>query len=120
MSEARAVNYKVLVIFSDPPELPHLRLDREDKVLGKIARDFAGSVSIERLHASDIDDIHSIINDGSFDIIQFSGHGSPEGIVLEKSDMQKGGELVSVSRLQSLLSIAERPPLLVVALSCFS
>ena len=69
---------KVLVIFSDPPSesRPRLRLDREDKGFLALSKRFSQSVSIERLHASAIDDIHDVICDNTFDVIQFSGHGS--------------------------------------------
>jgi hypothetical protein len=113
---------KVLVILSDPPQvaLPRLRLDREARLLAELAKRFSSEVTIERLHASNIDDIHFIIGETDFDVVQFSGHGNPNGIYLDKRDMAEGGELVSPQRLQSLLSIASKPPLLVLLLACYS
>lgn len=113
---------RVLVIFSDPPlrGAPRIRLDREEKMMAELAKRFTGDVVIDRLHASNIDDIHSVIGETEFDVIQFSGHGSENGIFLDKRDMGSKGELVSPRRLQSLLSIASKPPLLVVLLACYS
>lgn len=111
---------KVLVLFSDPAGTPNLRLDVEDRALAQLERKFSPSVTITRLHASQIDDIHSVISSECFDVIQFSGHGSPDGIFLDKLDLTDGGELVSPQRLKSLLDIAERPPTLVLILSCYS
>jgi hypothetical protein len=111
---------RLLVIFSDPPDesVIRLRLDREDKLIAQLGKRYP--VSIERLHASEIDDIHQVIASEDFDIIQFSGHGSPDGIYLEKADFRPSGELVTTERLESLLSIAESPPRLVIFLSCYS
>lgn len=110
---------KVLVLFSDPPTSEvRLRLDREDKLISQLGKRY--SIAIERLHASQIEDIHEVIARDNFDIIQFSGHGSPDGIYLEKADFQSPGDLVTVDRLESLLSIAEVPPRLAIFLSCFS
>jgi hypothetical protein len=111
---------KVLVIFSDPPgeSAVRLRLDKEDKVIAQLGKKH--SVSIDRLHASEIDDIHSVIASEVFDIIQFSGHGDPDGIYLEKADFRPSAELVAAERLESLLGIAEIPPRLVIFLSCYS
>lgn len=111
---------KVLVIFSNPPDLPSLRLDKEDKALEKLKNKFEESVKIVKQHASEIDDIHSIIIDSSFDVFHFSGHGSPNGIYLDKSDLSDTGELVSPKRLISLLALAEKTPIVALFLCCYS
>ena len=111
---------KLLVLFSDPAGTPHLRLDKEDKLITQLAKRFNEVVIIERLHASQIDDIHSLISSQTSDVIQFSGHGSPAGIYLDRLDLADGGELVSATRLKSLLDIAEKPPTLIILLSCYS
>lgn len=110
----------VLIIFSDPPGKDRLRLDKEDRILVGLSRQFPEFVTVDRLHASEIDDIHNVITKNTYDIIQFSGHGSEEGIFLDKSDMGGNGELVSAERLQSLIGIAEKPPILLILTSCYS
>ena len=112
---------RVLVIFSNPPDTPHLRLDKEDKTLGRLHREFKDSVSIERLHASEIEDVHTVIINGGYDVIQFSGHGCSDGIYLEKSDYAGGAaELVSAKRVVHLINLTRKAPLLVVFLACYS
>lgn len=113
---------RVLVIFSDPPsaDRKRLRLDIEDRTITDIAKRFSASVALEKQQASRIDDIHALLIDTSYDVIQFSGHGDSRGLYLEKSDLESDGDLVSVKRLQSLMSIPENPPRLVVFLSCYS
>jgi hypothetical protein len=51
---------KVLVIFANPPGNTPLRLDKEDRVITRVCRNFEGSVSLVRQHASEIDDIQSV------------------------------------------------------------
>jgi hypothetical protein len=136
---------KVLVVFSNPPDKTPLRLDKEDRAITRIARNFEGRVVLERQHASEVDDIHALITKGAYDIIHFSGHGSEDGIYLDRSDLdtrrwdlvgqpsvsrdmqairadphEYHGELVSAKRLLSLLELANKPPLLVILLCCYS
>lgn len=112
---------KVLILFSNPPEHSHLRLDKEDKIISKLARKYKETIELERQHASDIEDFHSLLLDGGYDIIQFSGHGSPDGIYLEKSNYNdNSGELVSAKRVVNLISLANKDPSLVLFLSCYS
>ena len=112
---------KLLVIFSNPSDQPHLRLDKEDKALMGVARRFGESVVLERQHASEIEDIHPLIMEGEFDVIQFSGHGHADGICLEKSHCEAGAtELVNAERVVDIICLARRPPLLAVFLSCYA
>ena len=89
---------RVLVIFSNPPGQSTLRLDMEDKIIARIARKHDQDVDVTRLHASEVDDVHSLIVNGHFDVVQFSGHGSKGGIFLDKGDLGPDGELVSPAR----------------------
>lgn len=112
---------KVLVIYSNPPDQEYLRLDREDKTIALLSRQFKETVSVERLHASEIEDIHKVIIDGEFEVIQFSGHGSTQGIYLEKSNYKgDSSELVSAERVVSIINLANKNPLIVLFLSCYS
>ena len=112
----------MLVIYSDPDdgEGKNLRLDREDRLIGKLARRYSDRVAIERLHASQIKDIHEVILDSEYDYIHFSGHGNSHGIYLDRDGAESRGELVSIDRIRNLLSITSRSPILVVLLSCYS
>lgn len=111
---------RILVLFSDPPELPRLRLDREDKLLSELARRFPDRVQLERVHASDLDDIHRLVWEQPYDVIHFSGHGSTKGLVLDKSGLGAGCEVVTAERLQMLLAVADCTPSLCLFLCCFS
>jgi len=112
---------KALFIYSNPPDLSNpLRLDKEARVIDHHKREFK-DVSIEYLHASEIEDIHSLLLDGQFDVIQFSGHGTPEGIYLGKSTLEDNASVfVDANRIVRLLNLAEKSPIVVVFLSCYS
>lgn len=77
-------------------------------------------LQIERQHASDIDDIHVMLNSGGFDVIHFSGHGSSKGIYLDKRCLAAGHEEVSAEQLRNLIALANKPPTLVVLMACYS
>ncbi len=112
---------KVLVVFSNPPGQTRLRLDKEDKAISNIARKHSQTATVERLHASEIEDIHSLLINGAFNTIHFSGHGSPDGIFLDQGDLSPEGELVSPRRFVEMVNLADRPlPDLVILLSCYS
>lgn len=108
----------VLVIYSNPPGTDRLRLDKEDRVFFKLSKAFP-QVTIDRLHASEVEDIHDAINVKPYDIIQFSGHSSRLGMYLCRDDIEEG-EVVSPQRLSSLLQLAVRDPSVVIFLSCYS
>lgn len=112
---------RLLVLFSDPPSCnARLRLDKEDKIITALASRFSEDVKLVRQHASQIEDVHALLSSESFDVIHFSGHGDPEGIFLDRTDLDGDGELVSAKRLNSLLSIPEFSPRLLVLLACYS
>jgi hypothetical protein len=111
---------KALFIFSNPPDQTPLRLDREDKIVASLAKQHADKSTIERLHASEVEDVLKLILSGEYEVLHFSGHGSPEGIYLDRADLAPTGEMVSAARLQSMIALAASPPKLVVILCCFS
>ena len=112
---------RLLVVFSNPPDQSRLRLDEEDKVITRLARKFEKTVQVDRLHASEIEDIHELIVDGNYDIVQFSGHGHRQGLCLEKSHCQRPvTDFVSADRVVDIVNLARNPVLVVVFLSCYS
>lgn len=110
---------RVLVVFSSPPDLDPLRVDREDRVIVALERQFSENVVVDRLHAAELSDIHERLSAGDYDVVQFSGHGSADGIFLERSSDNRS-ELVSAGRVRSLIGLAPRPPKLAIFLSCYS
>ncbi len=110
---------KALVIFSNASEEGILRLDKEDKLITKLSKKY--TIEVDRLHASEIDDIHDLLTNGDYDIIQFSCHGYSDGILLQKTFGDAcETDYISSERLVALLSLPEKPPLLVIFLCCYS
>jgi hypothetical protein len=111
---------RVLAIFSNPTESARLSLDREDKALVSLSRQYSDCVFLDRQPASDIDDIHWLISNNIYDIIHFSGHGDKNGIILEKCGSPGTQEFYSAMQIVHLLDLAPRPPTVVIFLCCFS
>ncbi|HEX8450873.1 MAG TPA: CHAT domain-containing protein [Longimicrobium sp.] len=110
---------KVLALFSNPPDQTPLRLDKEDKILVRLAREFASTVSLVRQHASEIEDIHSLLINGDYDVLHFSGHGDADGLCLDQGDSERS-ETVSAARVLSLINLSKKQPLVSAFLSCYS
>lgn len=109
---------KILIIYSNPKDQPILRLDKEDRAISKLKREY--EKEIETHHASDVNDVHSLMKGEKYDVIQFSGHGSPKGIYLEKCNYENGGDLISAMRIVNLINLSEKLPSLVIFLCCYS
>jgi hypothetical protein len=111
---------RVLVLYSNPNDSERLRLDLEHRAVDSVLTELNLEASIiTRLHAVTAEDFMSAIRSGDFEIIQFSGHGSSEGIILEKLPSGKE-ELVDAERLFTILSMPSPRRRALIFLSCFS
>ena len=111
---------QVLVLFSNPDDTSRLRLDKEHRAIAKVLDELRLSPGIvQRLHAVTLKDALEAMRTLHAEIIQFSGHGSDDGIYLDRSD-HLGSELVNAERLSSLIKTAASPPRALILLSCFS
>lgn len=110
----------ILALFSNPANSTRIRVDREDKVLAELSKRFDGQVTIDRVHATEVADIHEYLWDKHYNVIHFSGHGSEEGLLLDMNGASSGGELVNADRMYSLIALAEKSPTLCIFLSCYS
>ncbi len=118
-ASARKRKTEVLVLFANPPDKRPIRLDREDRAIVEIAKRFSETVTVERQHASELEDFQKLLSTNTYDIVHFSGHGDQEGIYLDRGDIS-AGQFVSAERLKNILDLAKRTPLLVVLLCCYS
>jgi hypothetical protein len=99
---------RVLILYSNPGDSQRLRLDREHRAIDAVLREMGlDSSVILRRHAVSVEDI------------QFSGHGSEEGILLERQPTGKQ-ELVDAGRLTAALSGVSPKTRAFLFLSCFS
>lgn len=112
--------FKVAVFFSNPGDSQRLRLDQEHRAIQQIIEKLKiPAETFHRFHATSTKDIIEILSNTEYDIVQFSGHGSQEGIFLESSTSQ-GGTMVTVSQLSALLKATSKHLKLLVLNSCFS
>jgi hypothetical protein len=117
---AQEIKPKILILYSSPGDMPRLRIDKEhravDQALQKAGFD---PTLIRRMHAVSVDDLAEAVQDGGFEVVQFSGHGSEEGIFLENRQLA-APELVDASRLAAILRSASPGLRVLLLLSCFS
>jgi len=113
---------RILVLFSNPMNTSRLRLDKEDRVIDDLVRHVKidDGIEIVRRHATSRDDLIDLIGEGDFEIIHFSGHGSPDGIYLDTSDNVEG-ILIGLDELEFILRHRAQPGLrLLMFMSCYS
>jgi hypothetical protein len=109
---------QVLILYSSPSGAERLRIDKEhrsiDTALPQQARD-----RIVRLHAPTFDDVVTAIRLNRFTLLQFSGHGEAQGILLETPN-NDGGLLLDITRICMLLRLAAPDLKAAIFMSCFS
>jgi len=110
----------ILILYSNPSDTDRLRLDKEHRAVEQVISDLRlDPRRIQRLHAVSVMDVISALQKNSFDIVQFSGHGSSKGIYLEDELYDEGTE-VSAKRMASILKSAHPKLKAAIFVSCFS
>lgn len=110
----------ILVVFANPSGTNQLRLDAEDKAIKDSFlrgrhRDY---YNLRTLHAVTIQDLRQAILGESYSIVQISGHGTNNGLVLENDE---GGIFVVPQKALAELFQIYSPPLQCVVLNaCYS
>jgi hypothetical protein len=111
---------RILVFYSTPSNIPRLRLDIEHRAVEQVLRDLhVDSSLVNRLHATTVDDLARSLMEREYEIVQFSGHGTKEGFILEDRNLEKS-MFVPAAQIAQILH--ETSPHLKVAifLSCYS
>ena len=111
---------RILIFYSNPSDTDRLRLDKEDRMLDMILKQRnVNRELVRKLHATSVKDFTTALREDEYEIVQFSGHGSEEGIYLEKEQIDGGG-IVSASHIAALLSEALPDLKAAIFVSCFS
>jgi hypothetical protein len=111
---------RFLVFYSVPGDAARLRLDREERSIDDVLRDLRLDHSlIQRVHATSVEDFTRALQEGKFEIVQFSGHGNNEGILLEDRH-QGNGVVVPAGEVSRILHEAAPDLKAVIFMSCFS
>lgn len=86
----------ILILYSNPSDTTRIRLDKEHRAIDQvISKSGINPNILFRCHATSIEDIVHILSNTNFDVIHFSGHGSNNGIYLEKTKENKSELFVS-------------------------
>ncbi len=109
-----------LIVFSNPTDTSRIRLDKEHRAVDRgLERAGVSSAEVERRHAASRSDVATVLASGGFEIVQFSGHGSDEGVFVE-SDRQDASEVLTPADLLELLLQFQPRLQLLVLMSCYS
>ncbi|MBI2927720.1 MAG: CHAT domain-containing protein [Verrucomicrobia bacterium] len=111
---------KTLILYSCPGDQDRIRLDKEHRALDELLRkhDLPGH-TLRRLHATTVSDFTSALRDETYEIVHFSGHGSPEGICLE-DDLHGQSVFIDADRVSRIIQAALPDLRLALFASCYS
>lgn len=110
----------ILIFYSNPIDTGHLRMGAEHKAIDQVLKNMGlGSAEIDRVHATSVEDIVNALGEKEYDIIQFSGHGSNEGIVIEGWQVD-GKVTVPASILAEIIQPRCRNLTAAIFVTCFS
>jgi hypothetical protein len=110
----------ILAVFASPQGSDPLRLGAEDRVIREclnLSR-FRNNISLEVLHAATIHDVRRALLGGDYRIIQFSGHGTGQELVLENALGEP--QLVPQEALAECLSAYSPPIECVILNACYT
>lgn len=111
---------RILFLSSNPGDTTLLRLDKEHRAVDEAKARFGSkSDTVERHHATTLEDLTRTLTESQYDIVQFSGHGSVEGIVLEDVNLD-GSSLISAQQLGAILFEAQSNLRVTILMCCFS
>jgi hypothetical protein len=81
----------ILVVFSNPHGTDTLRLHTEERVIRESVAlsQYRKNISLTTCPAATIHDLSRALLNGTFQVIQISGHGSGSGLILEN---EQGGQ----------------------------
>src|SRR5579871_426001 len=110
----------ILILYSSPEGIERLRIDKEHRAVDEALRSgLHHREMVVRLHAPTFDDIVRTLRERSFTVIQFSGHGAPNGILVEAKE-GSGGLFLDQSKICSILRLAAPSLKAAIFMSCFS
>lgn len=110
----------VLVVFSNPGDSDRLRLDREHRQLDEMVERTNSRDHIRLMQATTISDLAVSLSKLRPHIVHFSGHGSPNGIYLEKDSTSEQGVELSSTQLADLICTHCPHLHALVLMSCYS
>jgi hypothetical protein len=117
--EARKTDDAALIIYCSPERADRLRIDKEHRAIDAALVGTSGQDRVTRLQASTLDDILRALQRRPYSVIQFSGHGSDKGILIE-STKEIDGVLLDPTKIAAILRLASPHLKVAIFMSCFS
>lgn len=110
----------VLICYANPLGTDRLRLDKEHRMIDTVlSQSNADTTTVKRIHATTIQDIADSLRDGSYRILQFSGHGNSDSIYLEHISLADG-QMIPCTKLATLINEFAPDLDAIICMSCFS
>ncbi len=112
------MNPQVLICYSNPSGTTSLRLDKEHSSIENALK--LASIDpcvVKRLITFDVF-INEVAN-GKYSVIQFSGHGSCDGVYFENK-IGSASEIISADSLANALSLSQIPIMALILTCCYS
>lgn len=110
----------VLIVYSCPADATPLRLDREyRRVTTALAAVPTATPTVDRHHATTLQDLARAMANRPYDVLHFSGHGDSGGIYLDSIEGDSGTD-VTTKQLASLVRSTQTSLGAIVLMSCYS
>lgn len=110
----------ILIAYSSPADEDRLRLDREHRrVEESISAAGASVATVDRKHATTLEDLARALASKQYEIVHFSGHGDATGFCFDSAAGEEG-TFVKVNHLAKLLQTTQRTLSAIVLISCYS
>jgi NTP pyrophosphatase (non-canonical NTP hydrolase) len=111
--------WRVLIATASPIDEAPLRVDREIREITEAIRRSSGreTIEVQYCQATQVSDLRRAFLDRDFDIVVISGHGEPEGPVLQDAD---GNGILFTAELFAQMVSAQTSVQCVVLNSCYS
>jgi hypothetical protein len=110
---------KLLILYCSPRGHRRLRIDKEHRAVDQVARELGVPDSqIVKKQAATLDDLLDALGEDQFEVIQFSGHGNADHLLLDTVTGRAAPFLVA--DLADIVARCQRNLRLFVSMSCFS
>lgn len=111
---------RILICYSNPIDTSRLRLDVEHNLIDAVVKQAGFDPAIvKRIHASTFEDLVTELAGGSYEILQFSGHGDDNGIYLE-NPAHSSSDFLDAQTIRHVLEVCPTTLRVLILTCCFS
>ena len=111
---------RLVAFFASPDHEARLRIDKEHREIEEVLRDSLDTtISFTSQQAATFGDVLSVLTRGSYDIVQFSAHGTEDYLLFEENATSPVGR-VSLENVAAALERTQPNLRLALFMSCYS